>query len=424
MSDACIRSLRGFEILDSRGRPTIEAEVTLEGGITARASVPSGASTGSGEAVERRDGDPGRFRGLGVRNAIHGLEGEIADRLRGIDATAQEAIDAALVDLDGTPDRSRLGGNALLAASVACARAGARFRDMPLWRHLGGSSAVLPRPMVNALSGGLHAGRTVDLQDYLLLPIAAETFPTAIEHVSSCLEALADTLRARGRTLLRADEGGFAAADGNEDGFHLLIEAIERAGLQPGVDMAIGLDVAATHFADGRNYRLEAETETVDAATWSERLRRWCEQYPIVSIEDPFAEGDWDAWSTFAAAMGSRLQIIGDDLICTRLGLLERAIRDRAANAVLIKANQAGTLSEALTVAETARRAGWRIVVSARSGETEDDWLADLAIATTPAQLKVGSLTQSERLAKYNRLLRESACLPDGGALRPWTGPT
>jgi enolase len=421
VSGRAIANVRGYEILDSRGRPTVEALVVLEDGTIARASVPSGASTGRREAVELRDGDPARYGGRGTRLAVAHLGGEIADRLRGMDAADREAIDAALVALDGTADRSRLGGNTLLAASVATARAAATSLGVPLWRHLrDDDDAALPRPMVNALSGGLHAGRGVDLQDYLAIPVAAETFPQAIEQVGAVLAALADLLAERGRTLLRADEGGFAAFGGNEDGLAVLTAAIERAGLEPGAEMAIGLDVAATHVAVDGGYRLAADDGVIDAEGWAERLAGWCDRHPIASVEDPFGEDDWAPWPGFTARVGGRVQVIGDDLLCTRLDLVERAIAERAANAVLVKANQAGTLSEALAVARAARAAGWRAVVSARSGETEDDWLADLAIAAGPAQLKVGSLTQSERLAKYNRLLRESADRSDGGALVPW----
>lgn len=416
-----IAALRGFEILDSRGRPTVEAEVTLAGGTTARASVPSGASTGRHEAVELRDGDLARYGGRGVRGAVENVDGEIAAALAGHDALDQAGVDAALVELDGTADRSRLGANAILAASVAVARAAAVAQGVPLWRHLGaGDDAPLPRPMVNALSGGLHAGRSVDLQDYLAIPLSATTFPQAIEDVAAVLAALADELAERGRTLLRADEGGFAAFGANEDGLDMLTRAIERAGREPGVDVGIGLDVAASHFAGPDGYRLAADDAVIAADAWAERLAGWIDRYPIVSVEDPFGEDDWAPWPAFTAAVGRRVQVIGDDLLCTQLDRLERAIAAGAGNAVLVKANQVGTLSEALAVARTARAAGWRAVVSARSGETEDDWLADLAIAAGPAQLKVGSLTQSERLSKYNRLLREAAMRADGGALAAW----
>ena len=416
-----IAALRAFEILDSRGRPTVEAEVVLDDATTARASVPSGASTGRNEAVELRDGDPARYGGRGVLAAVGHVGGEIADALQGLDATDQAAVDAALVALDGTADRSRLGANAILAASVAVARAGARATGQPLWRHLrGADDGPLPRPMVNALSGGLHAGRSVDLQDYLAIPLSATTFPQAIADVAAVLAALADELAERGRTLLRADEGGFAAFGANEDGLAVLTRAIERAGLEPGVDVAIGLDVAASHFAGSDGYRLAADDAVITADAWADRLADWIARFPIVSVEDPFGEDDWDPWPGFTAAVGDRVQVIGDDLLCTQLSRLYRAIAVGAGNAVLIKANQVGTLTEALAVARRAEAAGWRRVVSARSGETEDDWLADLAIAAGPAQLKVGSLTQSERLAKYNRLLRESATRADCGALAPW----
>lgn len=416
-----IASLRAYEVLDSRGRPTVEAEVTLSSGITARASVPSGASTGRHEAVELRDGDAARYSGRGVLRAIANVEGEISAALQGLDATERALIDATLRSLDGTPNCSRLGGNAILAASVATARAAALSQDVPLWQHLGGDqSSVLPRPMINALSGGLHAEHSVDLQDYLAIPVAATTFPQAIEHVARVLAALADELRARGRTLLRADEGGFAADLGNRDGLELLVAAIKRAGFVPGDEIAIGLDVAASHLVADGGYRLAADNETVAADVWSERLIAWTQEFPIVSIEDPFGEDDWAPWPELTAALGPRVQIIGDDLLCTQLDRLEPAISTDAANAVLVKANQVGTLSDALAVAARAHEANWRVVVSARSGETEDDWLADLAIAAGPGQLKVGSLTQSERLAKYNRLLRISATRLDGGALARW----
>ncbi len=421
MSISTIRTLRGYEILDSRGRPTVEAELTLTSGEVVRASVPSGASTGRHEAVELRDGDPNRYAGRGVLRAVAHLDGEIADCLLGQDPTDQVAIDTALCALDGTPTRARLGGNAILAASVVVARAGALARGVPLWQQLGGSAeSTLPRPMINALSGGLHAGGSVDLQDYLAIPLSATTFPQAIMDVARVLAALADELGERGRTLLRADEGGFAAANSNQDGLELLTRAIERAGFVPGIDVAIGLDVAASHFVDPSGYRLTVDQQTLTADAWREQLTEWVARYPLVSIEDPFGEDDWAAWAPLTAAIGGVVQIVGDDLLCTQIDRLERAIDEGSANAVLVKANQVGTLSEALVVTRRAQAAGWRCVVSARSGETEDDWLSDLAIAAAPAQLKVGSLTQSERLAKYNRLLRESATRSDGGTLAPW----
>ena len=421
MSTSLIRSLQAFEILDSRGRPTVEAELTLMDGTSARASVPSGASTGRHEAVELRDGDVDRFAGRGVLKAVANVAGEISQCLQGMDANDQPTIDAALCALDGTPNRSRLGGNAILAASVATARAAAQARGIPLWRQLGGDdNSPLPRPMVNALSGGLHAGRSVDLQDYLVIPISAATFPQAIEQVARVLAALAEELTARGRTLLRADEGGFAAIGGNRDGLELLTYAIERAGLVSGDDVAIGLDVAASQLVTGDGYQLAADDETLTATAWAGRLVEWTREFPIVSIEDPFGEDDWEAWPGFTTAVGGAVQVIGDDLLCTQIDRLEQAIAAGAGNAVLVKPNQVGTLSEALAVAARARLAGWRVVVSARSGETEDDWLADLAIAAGPGQLKVGSLTQSERLAKYNSLLRESRRRADGGALAAW----
>jgi enolase len=407
------------EILDSRGRPTVEAELRLSDGTIARASVPSGASTGRHEAVELRDGDPSRFQGRGVLRAVASVNGEIADALRGHDADLR-AVDRLLVELDGTPDKSRLGANAILSVSLACARAEAALAGVPLWRHLG-SEPLLPLPMVNILSGGLHAGRQLDFQDFLVIPVGAATYREALRIVVAVYEATADDLRERGLTVLKADEGGFGPPlESHAAALELLDIAVARAGLRPGDDVAYALDVAATHFhnPDG-TYELASESRTCTPAELADLVAELADRHPILSVEDALAEDDWDGWVAFTARLGGRLQILGDDLFTTNLERLERGIDLGAANAVLVKMNQIGTISETLAVVERAKQAGYRTVVSARSGETEDTALADLAVGTAAGQIKVGSVAQSERLAKYNQLLRIEEAL---GADAPYAG--
>jgi enolase len=414
-----IDMVHGREIFDSRGRPTVEAELRLSDGTIALASVPSGASTGRHEAVELRDGDPSRFRGRGVLRAVASVNGEIADALRGHDADLR-AVDRLLVELDGTPDKSRLGANAILSVSLACARAEAALAGVPLWRHLG-SEPLLPLPMVNILSGGLHAGRQLDFQDFLVIPVGAATYREALRIVVAVYEATADDLRERGLTVLKADEGGFGPPlESHAAALELLDIAVARAGLRPGDDVAYALDVAATHFhnPDG-TYELASESRTCTPAELADLVAELADRHPILSVEDALAEDDWDGWVAFTARLGGRLQILGDDLFTTNLERLERGIDLGAANAVLVKMNQIGTISETLAVVERAKQAGYRTVVSARSGETEDTALADLAVGTAAGQIKVGSVAQSERLAKYNQLLRIEEAL---GADAPYAG--
>jgi enolase len=406
---ARIAGLEAREILDSRGRPTVEADLTLDDGTRARASVPSGASKGAHEAMERRDGDGGRYDGLGVRGAVEAVTGEIAAALTGRELD-QRAVDNAIRDLDGTPDKSRLGANALLAVSLACARVAAASAGIPLWRHLAGDRrVVLPLPMVNIISGGLHAGGQLDFQDFLVIPVGAERFTRALEMVTAVHRATGQLLSERGLSTLKADEGGYGPRLGShEQALELLDEAVTRAGLQPGDDVRYAVDVAASHFHDalGGVYRMRSEDRVCTADELTAFIDDLLMRFPIASVEDPLAEDDWKAWTTLTKRVGERVQVIGDDLFATNIDRVQRGIAEGAANAVLVKMNQIGTLSETLDVVDRARSAGMRTVISARSGETEDSALADLAVATSAGQIKVGSVWQSDRLAKYNQLLR------------------
>jgi enolase len=404
-----IASALAREILDSRGRPTVEAELRLSDGTTTRASVPSGASTGRHEAVERRDGDAARFGGRGVLRAVEAVNTEIAAAIRGADVDLA-AVDRTLLELDGTPDKSRLGANAILAVSLACARAEAAVAGRPLWRHLAGDSEpMLPMPMVNVISGGLHAGRQLDFQDFLVMPVGAASYREALRMVVEVYEATAEVLRERGLSVLKADEGGFGPPlASHATALELLDTAVERAGLRLGDDVAYALDVAATHFYDPSSgaYALASEGRTCTPQELTAELAELADRHPVLSVEDALAEDDWEGWTTLTAELGDRLQIVGDDLFTTNLARLEYGIERGAANAVLVKMNQIGTISETLAVVERAKAAGYRTVISARSGETEDPALADLAVGTAGGQIKVGSVAQSERLAKYNQLLR------------------
>ena len=411
-----IAELRAREVLDSRGRPTVEVDLELSDASVGRASVPSGASTGSHEAHELRDGETTRFGGFGVRRAVANVVETIAPAVIGRDPSDQGGLDATLVELDGTSDRSRLGANAMLAVSVAAARAGAVSRGVPLWRHLlGGRTPLLPLPMVNIVSGGLHALGSLSFQDFLIVPIGAATFSEALETVYAVRECTRELLTDRGLSDLKADEGGFGPPlDYPEAALELLEAAIVRAGRRLGEDVALALDVAATHFFDGRLYRLSSEPAPLTPHEFRERLERLVDAYPIVSIEDGLAEDDWEGWAALTRRLGARIQLVGDDLFTTNLRRLERGITAGVANAVLVKMNQIGTLTETIEVIECARTAGYATVVSARSGETEDSFLADLAVATCAGQIKIGSLAQSERLSKYNQLLRIEEALGPG----------
>jgi len=406
-----IRLLTAQEILDSRGRPTIDVCCTLESGATACASVPSGASTGSAEALELRDGDPKRYRGLGCRQAVANVEGPIATGVIGVEFASQHALDTALITLDGTPNKSRLGANALLGVSLAFARAVAAERGLLLYRHFASildpalELAYLPRPTINLFSGGKHAGGQVEIQDILLVANGAQTVDDALAWTWAVYQTAADLIGQRyGERALSADEGGLAPSAGSiEELFDLAVDAITAAGYQPGTDLSLCLDVAASHFAVEGGYRIAGELLPPEAMI--DRVAGWVERYPIVSVEDGLAEDDWAHWPALFDRISGKAIVLGDDLLTTNPARIERAIAAGAANALLLKVNQIGTLSEAADAARLARSAGWTIVVSARSGETEDDWLSDLALGWHGEALKVGSVTRSERLAKWNRLL-------------------
>jgi len=401
-----IASVLAREVLDSRGRPTVEVDLELTDGTLGRASVPSGASTGRHEASELRDHDASRFDGHGVLTAVARVQETIGPAVVGRSPFDQRQLDSLLIELDGTPDKSRLGANAILAVSIATARAAATSNRVPLWRHLGGGH-VLPLPMVNILSGGLHAEGGLAFQDFLVVPVGAGSFSEAIEMVFDVRAAAGDLLRERGLSALKADEGGFGPAlPGPEAALDLLAAAADRAGRSLGDEIAFAVDVAATHFLDDCLYRLPEAPDGTDAAGMVDALERLVERYPIVSIEDGVAEDDWEGWALLTARLGGRIQIVGDDLFTTSAVRLARGVADGVANAVLVKMNQIGTLTETMDLIANAQGERYATVVSARSGETEDGFIADLAVGTSAGQIKIGSLAQSERLAKYNQLLR------------------
>lgn len=406
-----ITGLLAWEALDSRGTPTVACEVCLSSGATGTAIVPSGASTGTHEARELRDGGE-RYDGKGVRNAVANVNDVLAGVVVGLDATDQEGLDEALTAADASPGYEKLGANAVLAVSIATAVVAARATGLPLYRYLAGEAEpLLPMPMVNVLSGGAHAARTVDVQDFLVVPVGASSFEEAIEWAWRVRRGTARVANERGlNATLVADEGGLGVPlPSNREGLELLVRGIERSGLAPGDDATIAIDVAATQFFHEGRYHLAAENRTLDAGGLVEELVAWCDAHPIVSIEDPLAEDDWDGWKIAHEALAPRIQLLGDDLFVTNPERLERGISEGVGNAVLVKPNQNGTLSGARAVLERARAAGFAPVVSARSGETEDDWLADLAAGWRAGQIKVGSTTRSERTAKWNRLLRIEA---------------
>jgi enolase len=420
-----ISELSAREILDSRGRPTVEAELALSDGTRVLASVPSGASTGTHEATELRDGDPARYLGRGVLGAVAAVNGEIAGQLVGSEPE-QRPIDDALRRLDGTPEKSRLGANAILAVSLAVARGAAVAAGVPLWTHLAdGGAVILPLPMVNIISGGLHAGRQLDFQDFLVIPVGAETYARALEMVVAIHAAAGSILESRGLTTLKADEGGYGPPLANHrEALRLLDAAVAHAGLRPEENIFYALDVAATHFFDesDRRYHLRSEDRQLDAEGLTAYVADLAAEHPIVSVEDPLAEDDWQAWTRFTQHLGEGLQVVGDDLFTTNIKRLERGIAERSANAILVKMNQIGTITETLDVVARAKAAGFGTVISARSGETEDTALADLAVATGAGQIKIGSVTQTDRLAKYNQLLRIEQQLGRHAELARW-GP-
>ena len=421
-----IDSVYARQILDSRGNPTVEVEVAV-GGRTGRFQVPSGASTGRFEAVELRDGDSSQYGGLGVGQAVAHVNDILGPALRGRDPGDQAGIDALLCEMDGTANKARLGANAVLGISGAVAVAASLAREIPLYQYLAelnrqGDAMVMPMPMVNMISGGLHAGCQIDIQDYLFVPVGAETYPEAMRRVDAVRRALAEVLLQHGYSpSLVADEGGFGPPlSSNEEGLALVTESIEAAGLEPGVSGAIAMDVAATHFCRDGRYRWVDGDADYDAADLVQVLEGWTQRYPLVSMEDGLAEDDWKGWRLLNDRLGTRLQILGDDLFVTNTARIARGIAEQSANAVLIKMNQVGTISETLAAVRMARGAGFRTVVSARSGETEDVFMSDLAVAVGPGQIKIGSTTRSERLAKYNRLFRIDDELGHGTLAQPF----
>jgi len=403
-----IEDVIGREILDSRGNPTVEVDLFLTGGAVGTAMVPSGASTGAHEAVELRDGDSQRYGGKGVLAAVRHINDTIRPELLGIDALDQVSLDRLLIDLDGTPNKSKLGANALLGVSLAAAHAAAEAVGLPLYRYLGGAGArTLPVPLVNILNGGKHAIDSTDFQEFMIAPLGAPTFREGLRWAAETFHALGDLLHERGLATTVGDEGGYAPSLGNnEDAIAAVLTAIERAGYMPGEQVAIALDPASTElYGDGR-YTLAREGRALSTAELVDFWADWAERYPIVSLEDGLAEDDWEGWSALTARLGEGIQLVGDDLLVTNTERLARGIRERAANSILIKLNQIGTLTETIEAVEMAQRAGWTAVISHRSGETEDTTIADLVVALNTGQIKTGSISRSERIAKYNRLLR------------------
>lgn len=402
-----IQQVRGFEILDSRGNPTVAAEVVLSDGARGFAASPSGASTGSREALELRDGDARRYLGKGVGKAVSHVNGELAQLLVGSTAHDQAALDERMIGLDGTPTKARLGANAILAVSLALAKAAAASSGQPLYRHLArGAEPRLPLPMMNIINGGAHADNNVDMQEFMILPVGAPRFSEAMRWGVEVFHALKALLKSRHLSTAVGDEGGFAPdLPSNEAAIEVILSAIEKAGFKPGIDIALGLDVASSEFHKEGQYELSSEGKRFDSAQFVDYLSRWVDAYPIVTIEDGMAEGDWAGWELLTARLGSRVQLVGDDLFVTNTEILQQGIARRAANAILIKPNQIGTLTETLAAITMAQAAGFASIVSHRSGETEDTTIADLSVCTAATQIKTGSLCRSDRMAKYNRLL-------------------
>jgi enolase len=420
-----IEDVVGREILDSRGNPTIEVDVTLMGGYSGRAAVPSGASTGVHEALEMRDGDKERYQGKGVQKAVKNVNETISELLIGWDATQQKAIDEAMIELDGTPNKSRLGANAILGTSLAVAKAAANLVDLPLYRYIGGVYAhVLPVPMLNILNGGAHTGwQSTDAQEFMVMPLGAESFAEGLRWGAEIYHALKGVLKGRGYTTLVGDEGGYAPAlKANAEAVEVILEAIEKAGYKAGEQVAIALDPAASEFYEEENklYNLRKEGRKLNGEEMVAFWKSWVEQYPIVSIEDGLAQDDWQSWELMVQEMGDQIQIVGDDLLVTNPERVRRAIKDRAANALLVKLNQIGSLTETIEAVEICQRAGWRAVTSHRSGETEDSTIADLVVALNMGQIKTGAPARSDRVAKYNQLLRIEAELGDTAQYAGW----
>ncbi|MGE4339852.1 MAG: phosphopyruvate hydratase [Pigmentiphaga sp.] len=413
---SAIVDIIGREIMDSRGNPTVECDVLLESGAMGRAAVPSGASTGTREAVELRDGDAGRYLGKGVLKAVENINTEIAEALVGLDAQEQAFLDNLLIDLDGTENKERLGANATLAVSMALARAAAEETNLPLYRYFGGSGAMsMPVPMMNVINGGAHANNNLDFQEFMIVPVGAASFSEALRMGAETFHALKKLIHDKGMSTAVGDEGGFAPSLANhEEAIQLILQAVEQAGYEPGTQIALALDCASSEFYRDGRYHLAGEGGVaLDAAGLSNLLATWCDKYPIISIEDGMAENDWEGWKILTQQLGRKVQLVGDDLFVTNTRILKEGIAQGVANSILIKINQIGTLTETFAAIEMAKRAGYTAVVSHRSGETEDTTIADIAVATNALQIKTGSLSRSDRIAKYNQLLRIEEDLGD-----------
>lgn len=412
---SAIVDIIGREVIDSRGNPTVECDVLLESGVMGRAAVPSGASTGSREAIELRDGDKSRYFGKGVLQACENINTEISEAIMGLDANEQAFLDRTLIDLDGTENKSRLGANATLAVSMAVAKAAAEEAGLPLYRYFGGSGAMqMPVPMMNVINGGAHANNTLDLQEFMIIPVGAPSFREAIRYGAEVFHTLKKIINDKGLSTAVGDEGGFApSVENHEAAIKLILQAIEQAGYEPGTQIALGLDCAASEFYKDGKYELKGEGLTLSSGDFTNLLATWCDKYPIISIEDGMAENDWEGWATLTAALGKKVQLVGDDLFVTNTKILREGIQKNIANSILIKINQIGTLTETFAAIEMAKRAGYTAVISHRSGETEDATIADIAVGTNALQIKTGSMSRSDRMAKYNQLLRIEEDLGD-----------
>ncbi len=412
---SAIVDIIGREVIDSRGNPTVECDVLLESGVMGRAAVPSGASTGSREAIELRDGDKSRYFGKGVLKACENINTEISEAIMGLDANEQAFLDRTLIDLDGTESKSRLGANATLAVSMAVAKAAAEESGLPLYRYFGGSGAMqMPVPMMNVINGGAHANNNLDLQEFMIIPVGAPSFREAIRYGAEVFHTLKKIINDKGLPTSVGDEGGFApSVENHEAAIKLILQAIEQAGYEPGTQIALGLDCAASEFYKDGKYQLSGEGMTLSSADFTNLLGTWCDKYPIISIEDGMAENDWEGWATLTNALGKKVQLVGDDLFVTNTKILREGIQKNIANSILIKINQIGTLTETFAAIEMAKRAGYTAVISHRSGETEDSTIADIAVGTNSLQIKTGSMSRSDRMAKYNQLLRIEEDLGD-----------
>ena len=403
------------EILDSRGNPTVECDVLLESGVMGRAAVPSGASTGSREAIELRDGDSSRYFGKGVLKACENINTEISEAIMGLDANEQAFLDHTLIDLDGTDNKARLGANATLAVSMAVAKAAAEESGLPLYRYFGGSGAMqMPVPMMNVINGGAHADNNLDIQEFMIIPVGAPSFREAMRYGAEVFHTLKKILHEKKLATSVGDEGGFApSVDNHEAAIKLILQAIEQAGYEPGKEIALGLDCAASEFYKNGQYHLGSEGLSLSSGDFTNLLATWCDKYPIISIEDAMAENDWEGWATLTQALGKKVQLVGDDLFVTNTKILREGIQKNIANSILIKLNQLGTLTETFAAIEMAKRAGYTAVISHRSGETEDSTIADIAVGCNALQIKTGSMSRSDRMAKYNQLLRIEEDLGD-----------